>query len=359
MKSKIEACQVEDLEEVVNHCKEAGGGAGIGLLLINFNTAVQTIRCLDSILNSSLMPDSILLLDNASEIKDFNLLVQHCKSRFIPGLKLYRSSINIGFAQGSNLLIELALRDESCDKIVLLNNDAIAEKEMLHRLCEALRSPGRIGLAGGRMHRLSHPEQVDTLGISIYASLMPADRKSLDDGYIGPTGGCCILTREMLEDSRSVFGYYFDPRFFCYCEDTDLALRSLLLGYTPAYIDELLALHEGQASSGKVNNFVAYHGLRNVFWMHIKLMPRALLWKHGILILLAHFLTVGRHSVNGRFGLLINIYKDVFGRMPEFWYERRRIKNYMRENGHVIDSLLTQRFYRKGYARQLWKSMRG
>ena len=46
------------------------GMGGIGLLLINFNTAVQTIRCLESILNSSLMPDSILLLDNASEIKD-------------------------------------------------------------------------------------------------------------------------------------------------------------------------------------------------------------------------------------------------------------------------------------------------
>ena len=100
------------------------------------------------------------------------------------------------------------------------------------------------------MHKLADPAEVDTLGIAMYASLMPADRKSLDDTFIGPTGGCCMLTRALIERLKAVSGYCFDPRFFCYCEDTDMVLRAVLLGYRPIYLDQLVALHEGQASSG-------------------------------------------------------------------------------------------------------------
>ena len=44
------------------------------------------------------------------------------------------------------------------------------------------------------------------------------------------------------------------------------------------------ALHQGQASSGGAarDDFIAYHGVRNVIWMHVKLMPTALLWPRPI-----------------------------------------------------------------------------
>ncbi|MBS0506254.1 MAG: glycosyltransferase family 2 protein [Proteobacteria bacterium] len=328
-------------------------GQGIGVLVINYNTARQTLRCLESIQQSTVLPDWVLVLDNASTPADYQHLLQGAQTPKAGTLHIYRSEANLGFAQGSNALIDLLLQQPACQYIMLLNNDAVAQKEMLAALRAALQAVGEeAGLAGGRMHKLADPTQVDTLGIALYASLMPADRKTLDDIYLGPTGGCCMLTRALVERLKAVSGYCFDPRFFCYCEDTDLVLRAVLLGYRPIYLDQLLALHEGQASSGGgYNPFIAYHGLRNTLWMHIKLLPAGLLWRYGLFLLLAHGLMIARHTLSGRFMLMLRVYRDALRRLPEFSAERRQFKSDIQTNGHVLNAYLTKRFYRKGYLR--------
>lgn len=326
-------------------------GQGIGVLVINYNTARQTLRCLESIQQSTVLPDWVLVLDNASAPSDYQHLLQGAQPPKAGSLQIYRSEENLGFAQGSNALIDLLLQQPACQCIMLLNNDAVAQKEMLAALCAALQAAGEeAGLAGGRMHKLADPTQVDTLGIALYASLMPADRKTLDDIYLGPTGGCCMLTRALVERLKAVSGYCFDPRFFCYCEDTDLVLRAVLLGYRPIYLDQLLALHEGQASSGGgYNPFIAYHGLRNTLWMHIKLIPTGLLWRYGLFLLLAHGLMIARHTLSGRFSLMLRVYRDALRCLPEFLAERRQFKSTAQANSHVFSVYVTKRFYRKGY----------
>lgn len=328
-----------------------GTGQGIGVLVINYNTARQTLRCLESIQQSSLLPDWVLVLDNASSPGDYQHLLQGAKPPRAGALYIYRSEHNLGFAQGSNVLIDLLLQQPACQYVMLLNNDAVAQKDMLASLRTALDEAGEgAGLAGGRMHKLADPTQVDTLGIALYASLMPADRKALDDIYVGPTGGCCMLTRALVDRLKSVSGYCFDPRFFCYCEDTDLVVRSVLLGYRPLYLDQLLALHEGQASSGGgYNPFIAYHGLRNTLWMHIKLMPSGLLWRYGLFLLLAHGLMIARHTLSGRFSLMLGVYRDAWHRLPEFLVERKQLSGHVQAHREALKTRVTNRFYRKGY----------
>ncbi|MBS0599356.1 MAG: glycosyltransferase [Proteobacteria bacterium] len=330
-------------------------GQGIGVLVINYNTARQTLRCLESIQQSSLLPDWVLVLDNASSSSDYQHLLDGAKAPKAGALHIYRSEQNLGFAQGSNVLIDLLLLQPACQHIMLLNNDAVAEKEMLAALHAALQAAGgEAGLAGGRMHKLAVPAQVDTLGIALYASLMPADRKTLDDIYVGPTGGCCMLTRTLVERLKVVSGYCFDPRFFCYCEDTDLVIRAVLLGYRPLYLDQLLALHEGQASSGGgYNPFIAYHGLRNTLWMHVKLMPVGMLWRYGLLLVFAHVLMLGRHTLSGRFSMMLKVYRDALRRFPEFMAERKQFKSHVLAPCHALDSFITERFYRKGYLQSI------
>ncbi|MFN7154904.1 MAG: glycosyltransferase family 2 protein [Acidovorax sp.] len=328
---------------------------GIGVLVINYNTARQTLRCLESIQQSTVLPDWVLVLDNASSAEDFEHLRQGCRPPAGGSLQIYRSDTNLGFANGSNALIDLLLRQSACQQIMLLNNDAVAQKEMLATLSAALDAAGSgAGLAGGRMHKLANPAEVDTLGISMYASLMPADRKALDDNYIGPTGGCCMFTRALAERLKAVSGYCFDPRFFCYCEDTDMVLRALLLGYRPIFIDQLMALHEGQASSGGgYNAFIAYHGLRNALWMHIKLMPQGMFLRYGLFLLLAHMLMTARHILAGRFSLIWRVYRDALRQMPEFMAERKSLRPHLQLHYSALPSFITPRFYRAGYARMV------
>lgn len=349
--------KVSKVEEALHlTTKAAHSASGIGVLVINYNTAKQTLRCLASIQQSKLLPDWVLVLDNASSSEDYQHLLQNAQAPKAGSLHIYRSEKNLGFAQGTNVLIDLLLQNISCQRIMLLNNDAVAHTDMLASLCGVLDSAGHeAGLAGGRMHRLAEPDEVDTLGIAIYASLMPGDRKTLDDIYVGPTGGCCMLTRQCIERLWSLSGYCFDPRFFCYCEDTDLVLRALMLGYQPVYLDKLLAWHEGQASSGGgYNPFIAYHGLRNTLWMHIKLMPAGLLWRNGLLLLLAHVLMVGRHILAGRFSLVWRVYRDALRRAPEFLQERKQLVLQRQCSRAAVDALshcITRRFYRVGYLR--------
>lgn len=337
---------------------------GAGVTVINFNTSAQTLRCLASLATCDEPPAWVLVLDNASKPDDYERLHAGCQA--LPGseLRLYRSEVNLGFAAGSNFLLGALLAEPECRFLGLLNNDAVAQPIFVSRLVDALAAaPSRVGLAGGRMHKLHAPERVDTLGIAIYASLMPADRHDTADPFFGPTGGCCFLSRELAEELLAVSGYCFDARFFCYCEDTDLVMRANLLGYEPAYVDELVALHEGQASSGGgFNRFIAYHGIRNTVWLHMKLMPRALLLRHGLWLLLAHAMTMGRHLLAGHGSLLLSIYRDAWAQRRVFRSEHREFLAHVKLPTKVLARRFAPRFYRRGYFRlvlgQLWQGVR-
>jgi len=333
--------------------RPATGPRDVGYAVINYNTASQTLRCIKSLTRCADSPAWILVLDNASSEADFASLVHGLQQDAHSHIQLFRSDRNLGFAAGSNFLIDRLLATPNCHYFGLLNNDAVAQPQLVRLLRDALASNGSlIGMSGGRMHKLDKPDEVDTLGISLYASLMPADRKSTQDPYLGPTGGCCLMTRAFLHEIKATTGYYFDERFFCYCEDTDLALRANLLGYRPAYVDELVALHEGQASSSNApNNFIAYHGLRNVIWMHWKFTPTSLLVGHSFWLLLAHLLTVARHSLSGRPGVVFALYRDAFKQLPSMLRERARFHLAARVPPRLLGRAISKRFYREGYAR--------
>lgn len=334
---------------------------GVGFTVINFNTAAQTVRCVVSLLQCIEPPDWILVLDNASAQADFEHLLHNLTPGNTTRVQLYRSTVNLGFAGGSNFLVDCLLRLPTCSFVGLLNNDAVAQPVLTRALRTAFDTDApRVGMSGGRMHRLAAPHEVDTLGITLYASLMPADRKSTTDPYLGPTGGCCMMTRSFLEDIIATTGYCFDARFFCYCEDTDLVLRANLLGYQPAYVDALVALHEGQASSGgRHNQFIAYHGLRNAMWMQWKLLPSKLMLRHAPQLLLAHLLTIIRQTISGRFSLLWVIYRDAWRQRALFRTEHHRLAHLQRFDSVALRKRVSPRFYRQGYASAVlteWKS---
>lgn len=323
-------------------------------LVVNFGTAAHTARCLHSLGACDPPPASIYVLDNGSPQGDFEALHRACRSLPASELTLFRTDRNLGFAAGTELLISAALQQGGRGDLLLLNSDAVADPGLVARLRGALDvDPGRIGLAGGRMHRLDARDRVDTLGIALYRSLMPADRKSTDDRFFGPTGGCCLLARDLVDAVMRRWGYVFDARYFCYCEDTDLVVRARLLGFEPAYVDERVALHEGQASSRDAGrDFIAYHGIRNSIWMHAKLMPAPVLWRYGALLVLAHVLNIGRHLLAGRVRLMWRTYRDALARLPEFVAERNLLPSGP-GGSDAVRRALSPRFYRRGYLRDL------
>lgn len=163
-----------------------------------------------------------------------------------------------------------------------------------------------------------------------------------------------MIARGLLDRLKQASGYYFDERFFCYCEDTDLVLRSVLLGDFPAYIDTLIALHEGQASSGgKPNAFIAYHGLRNSIWMHAKLIPSSIFLKYGFFLAAAHLMLICRYVLFGRFSILRAIYRDAFSGLSEILAERKVFARQVIITPCDFERWIAPRFYRSGYFLQI------
>jgi GT2 family glycosyltransferase len=330
--------------------------ADVVAVVINYNTARLTTQCTRSLLDAGI--SRVLVLDNASSSADYEEL----RRAAMPGVRIVRSDQNLGFAAGSNRIIEEALRDRACQRVLLLNSDAVASTAGLHACLDAM-SSGRHDLMGARMMkppREGSEPVVDSLGIALYKSLLASNRKSTADAYLGPTGGFAVLSRRFLEEIRAQHGYVFDPMYFCYAEDTDLCVRARLLDYSVGYSDEVAAHHEGQASgTGGYDDFILYHGIRNSIWMAAKSIPFAVILTHLPWFIVLHVGIVVRHTLQRRFMTLVRLYRDAICGLPAVLKQRRVVQGARRITlekfrGHIDRQFYETAFF-KGAVRDLFR----
>lgn len=323
--------------------------------VINYNTASLTARCVQSLIDAGF--ERIWVLDNASSHTDRTALEKRLKPH-APRCTLVLSDRNLGFAAGSNLLIEHALAEPDITHVFLLNSDAIVTADGITALCRVVRNSSA-GLAGGRVHRLEctangtevRTDEVESLGIALYKTLLASNRKHRDEAFLGPTGGCALLSRDVLESLRKAHGYVFDPDYFCYAEDTDLCIRAVLLGHSATYVDTVVAYHEGQASSGGgFNDFVYYHGIRNSVSTVIKSVPAVIIARNLHWVLLLHAGIIVRHTLRSKFRLTVKLYYDALRALPVLLKKRRAIQKTRRPGATAeLAKAITPWFYEPGY----------
>lgn len=314
--------------------------------VINFNTASLTRRCTRSLLEAGIA--NVLVLDNGSAIEDYQRLrSEHAGTE--GRVRIIRSEANLGFAQGSNHLIDEALADSRCRRVLLLNSDAIVDANGLDACLREMHAR-KHELMGGRMMKPAAAGEaagvVDSLGIALYRCLLASNRKSTADAYLGPTGGFAVYSRSFLEEVRRLHGYVFDPDYFCYAEDTDLCVRARLLGSSVGYTDEIVAYHEGQASNaGQYNDFILYHGIRNSIWMVAKSIPCRVILARLPWMLALHVGVVVRHVLQGRWRTVLRLYRDALLGLPKALAHRRVVQSSRRATNAEFRSHVDRKFY--------------
>ena len=138
--------------------------------------------------------------------------------------------------------------------VLTLNPDLLMEEDFVRRLVDAGELDRGAGAVCGKLLSIGPGFQplaerrIDSTGLFFTPAMRHFDRgwHELDDGaydraeYVfGACAAAALYRREMIDDV-SIGGDFFDPDFFAYREDADVAWRAQLLGwrciYTPAAV---------------------------------------------------------------------------------------------------------------------------
>lgn len=324
----------------------------LAILMVHFGSAGVTAQALAAVLPELPTGGQILLLDNGSgTLKEADLPVD-------ARITLITSARNLGFAGGMNLLVRQALADPDVEAVLLLNNDVRAGAGLQQVMCSRQTGDGGADMVGARLMREDSPDRVDSLGITLYRSGLASNRKHLQERLLGPSGGCMLLSRRLLQDLATRFGYWFDERFFCYAEDTDLVMRARWLGYECAFADDAVALHHGSLSSGGPDNeFVLYHGIRNSIWALAKNAPALWLLVHLPWLIAAHGGIWLRNLRKGRARTLWRLYRDAARGLPAMWRERRIIRRHRQVPARAWWRWVEPRLYERDFLRGAWREL--
>lgn len=327
----------------------------LAILILNHATADVTLRCTDAALADIADDGRVFVLDNGSPGDDAKALADFASRH--PGKIRFSASLkNLGFAGGMNLLIRQALADERVDRILLLNSDTVPQPGFIAAMQARLDPESRTDMVAARLVR--DDGAIDSLGISLYRSTLASNRKREEEILLGPSGGCALLTRRLLEDLHATHGEWFDEDFFCYAEDTDLVVRARWLGYRPAYAPDALVHHAGSLSSGgPENDFVLYHGIRNSLWWLIKDAPAGWLLRSLPWFIALHAGIWLRHLRRGRARVLWRLYRDAIRGIPAMRRKRAAIGRTRRVPAAEFATWVEPHFYERGYVRRAWREL--
>ena len=206
----------------------------VEIIILNYNGRDDTIECLESLDRITYENFHITIIDNGSA----DNLGPVVREKF-SGVRYIYSPENLRFAGGNNLALRKAL-EESCDYVLLLNNDTVAEPDFLDKLVETGESSGEIGLVGAKMYYYDPPNVIWFAGGKMdvrFAYMRHLGIGQKDDGSLDTpqemtflNGACLLIKSEVLRKAGLL-----DEDYFLYGEDQDYCLRAQRAGFRLYY----------------------------------------------------------------------------------------------------------------------------
>jgi hypothetical protein len=209
----------------------------ISIIIVSYNTAALTLKCLASLQKAAGLTKEIFVVDNASTDQS----VEAIRTQF-PAINLIVNKDNRGFGAANNQALQ------SCRGryVIFLNPDTTIKPDTLQRAFVFMEAHQSIGLAGAR---ILNPD--GTLQESI-SYRYPGEKFTSGEtthltGEIACVLGAFMIAPKSLLDEL----HGFDEDFFLYGEDQDLAWRIREKGFSIGYIENAEVFHwGGQSETG-------------------------------------------------------------------------------------------------------------
>jgi hypothetical protein len=246
-------------------------------VILEFNNpqmTLETVRSLKGVLVPAGFSHQIVVVDN-SPLPDGSLKKMLKKFQ---NVKLITTLKNTGFAYGNNLGIRWGLKHGG-DYFLLINNDVIVHRYLLHHLLKAM--TGGVGLAVPKVYfapgfEYHHDRyQPKERGRVIWYAGGRFDWANVFGKHIGvdevDTGQydrqhpvdfanfCCVLIK------KEVFAKigFLSSKYFLYWEDADFSWRAQLNGFVQMYVPKAVIWHKSSGSSGSGSRLHDYYLTRN------------------------------------------------------------------------------------------------
>lgn len=249
----------------------------IAVVIPNWNGLKEIGDCLKSLQRQSRHVE-IIVVENGSTDGSLEFI----NKNFSEVTALVQDK-NLGFAGGVNAGIKYAL-ETKFEYVALLNNDAVAHKDWIRHLVDALRSNPLAGIVTCKLMS-ADKTLVDSTGelYTTWGLAHPRDRNIAADKasnkleeVFGASGGASLYRVDMLQEIG-----LFDKDFFAYYEDVDISFRAQLAGWKVLYEPGSEAYHQTGTTSSKIKGFTTYQTFKNLpllFWKNVptQLLPMML-----------------------------------------------------------------------------------
>jgi GT2 family glycosyltransferase len=232
--------------------------ADVDVVIVNYHSAALAHNCVRSVHETARADGvevDIVVVNNS----DDGAALADAVTR-AGGAAILQNARNLGFGAACNLGAERG----KAPVMLFLNPDAVLQPGCLRAVLDAFNQPdlGRVGIVGPALSNLAGAPALScsalptagsligrTIGLHVlvpglsFPFLSPAVHAH--SGDVGQVMGAVMFVRR--ETFAAVGG--FDPAYFLYYEDVELAARAAVLGWRTYYLASARAGHAGAGSS--------------------------------------------------------------------------------------------------------------
>ncbi|MFZ1926735.1 MAG: glycosyltransferase family 2 protein [Solirubrobacteraceae bacterium] len=216
--------------------------AEVTAVVVSFADPDACATAIHSLLDQSLRPIEVLVIDNDPAGATVGSLAAGLPSASV---RVVHPGANLGYTGAANL----AAREARGEWLLFLNPDAVASKDCLERLLEAVDGPdvavvgAQVLLPDGRINAGENP--INIAGVS-WSGGYGRQRERGPARDTAAVSGAALLVRR---DTFIGLGGLC-PHFFMYVDDTDLAWRTRMSGLRVRYCPEAVVVHDYEFDKG-------------------------------------------------------------------------------------------------------------
>jgi len=218
----------------------------ISVIIPTFNSWRTLASSIESMMNQTLKPREIVIVDNASTDKTQNIVSQISATNKLNHIKLVyiRNPTNRGVTGGRNTGIDALAADS--EYICFFDHDMVADSEMLAELYKTCVKITRIAIVTPKIYYWDKKDIVWSAGTDInLITGMNSFRNGFDEGQfrldqeIAIAPAVLFLSKKVLTKLGK-----FDDRYFAVYEDTDYCYRAKELGFINYFSANAIAYHK-------------------------------------------------------------------------------------------------------------------